>query len=208
MQFWKIQYNHLRLHDPGLTLREYRRMFPGVPTVSPTLSAYVRDQRIDQLGRDPRWCTRETIIAEFKRETALRGRQPAAGEWLRRKSAPDVSFIQRLFGSWNALVEAAGGTPRGVGGQGRKRRNRCDRGHQIVERGGYRFCLICARDRQRRWTKDRDRPGTGEWRVCSICGGDYYVPRYLVLQGYGKGCNISHSQLVAAIERAASRMAA
>lgn len=202
-KLWRITANHLRVHEPTWTLRDYKQMFPEAPTTSPTLRLYHQDLWLDQHGKLTLDWTPERALAFFQAETKRRKeRQPSARDWLRSKrNVPDVAWIQRTWGSWNAFVEAAGGTPRGVGGNGRKRRKRCEHGHLIIERGGYRFCPVCATDRERRWAKAHDRPGTGEWRTCPICGAGYYVRRYLVEQGNGKTCSRACHQRYASRKR-------
>ncbi len=74
--------------------------------------------------------TPEAIVAALRRFHEEFGRTPSAREWnttvarrrhpdlaARQRSGewPDTSIVQRVFGSWNAGIEAAGFTPRPTG---------------------------------------------------------------------------------------------
>ena len=58
---------------------------------------------------EKRW-TRGKVIRALQRETKRRGRPPSEGEWDRptTKSRPSANTVKRIFGSWNAALEAAG----------------------------------------------------------------------------------------------------
>jgi hypothetical protein len=61
-----------------------------------------------------RYWTPERVIAAIRRFAAENGSGPSAGPWLHGEKpdyAPDVTTVQREFGSWSAAIEAAGVTP-------------------------------------------------------------------------------------------------
>lgn len=88
-------------------------------------NAAVRCNPCDGLSR-VRW-TRETVVAAIERWGALYGVSPSANEWnatLAREAGdtryesgdwPTIHTVQRVFGSWNAGIEAAGFVARPVG---------------------------------------------------------------------------------------------
>jgi uncharacterized C2H2 Zn-finger protein len=181
-----IHPQHLRLHDPALSLKDYKRMFPGVPTVSETLRLYHQDQRIDQLGGDLKW-TRKAVLALFRRETRSRGRQPRKWEW-NQGNRPGSKTIRTLFGSWNAMVAEAGGTPVLRGGGPFQITKHCPRGHLRAKRPcGKWYCPECAREIDRRGRRRRSEVAaslrTGEWLACPVCGKVFYAQRSAITQG-------------------------
>ena len=56
--------------------------------------------------------TRELAIAALRRDAKRRGRSPTSGEWsTARRSRPHSATVEKLFGSWNAGLRAAGLQP-------------------------------------------------------------------------------------------------
>lgn len=62
------------------------------------------------MRRQPTW-TAETVIAAVQAFHAKNGYQPVQREAHSAYGLPSTSTIERLFGSWNAMIEAAGFTP-------------------------------------------------------------------------------------------------
>jgi Homing endonuclease associated repeat len=128
--------SHLpRVH--GIDSHEYLRRNPGAPLVSEHLRLALSDITLDRHG-EPHW-TRERIVIALKAWTRKNGRQPTADDWRRPRGArnrfdplwtpgsrPDQSVVQRVFGSWNAAMLAAGLDPRRPSGS---RQTHCRRGH-------------------------------------------------------------------------------
>jgi hypothetical protein len=55
-----------------------------------------------------RW-SRETTLAALHAWAESRGRPPSLEQWRRASPAhPSAATVRRLFGTWNAAVEAAG----------------------------------------------------------------------------------------------------
>jgi hypothetical protein len=212
VRLWRITAQHLWAHDPALTFREYKRMFPDAATCCETLRGFHSEQRrIDNPlpGFIP-W-SRRRILAQFRREMKRQGRQPTVRAWPRRSDLPSLTTIYKLFGTWNALVLAAGGTPRppvGFSAPQGHRRKRCAKGHPIIERNGHRVCWECKRESARVYAAIRRRAEgtptkaernlaqrTGEWRECPICGRTFYVKLSVARSGRGgRGCTPSHAQ--------------
>ena len=56
--------------------------------------------------------TRELVIATLRRDANRRGRSPTSEEWsTARRSRPHAGTVEKLFGSWNAGLRAAGLEP-------------------------------------------------------------------------------------------------
>lgn len=144
-----------------------------------------RDLWIDRFGpvywQDPDR-GRERIIAAIRAFARRKGRPPTAREWQkpvqgrggrsrigpRSARRPPTRIVQRVFGTWNAAIEAAGFTPRGLGQAGHMPRTHCRRGHEFtpentrVRPGGNRECRACknaaARARRKRQSTAAGRP--------------------------------------------------
>lgn len=64
--------------------------------------------------------TRTSILAAVAAFAAEHGRTPTQREWFNAGPFnPAVSGTRRVFGSWNAMIEASGHTPRPRGGRAR-----------------------------------------------------------------------------------------
>jgi hypothetical protein len=106
----------------SLTRKDYQRQHPGAPMASENLRAHMRDLAIDQ-GRQL-W-TREKAITALRADARRMGRVPGFRDWQRLGATarrPSWGTAVRLFGSWNAFVEAAGFPTRAPGGP----RKSCD----------------------------------------------------------------------------------
>jgi len=139
-----------------LTMKEYRARFPDAQTVAESLREIHRELWIDMGGWDGRglkW-TRERCIAAFRSEWKRRGRQPTATDFRRsrNKRVPRLGTVEGFFGTWNAFVEAAGGTPLpNTGRPGAGVLERCQKkGHlRRVLPSGVRYCPTCKTERDR-----------------------------------------------------------
>jgi len=114
---------------------------------------------------------RGAMIALFKGDTTRRRRQPNQRDWNHSPTRPSISLIVRLFGSWNALVIAAGGTPQpndGSHGRTGKPKRLCSKGHRIATLpNGQRYCPVCKRDAAKLWMRRKrasDRMSSSETR--------------------------------------------
>jgi Homing endonuclease associated repeat len=135
-----------------------------------------REQWIDRYG-EPYW-TEERIIQAIQRWAERHdGEPPAAHEWRRKRqrdlrpmlgngpgSRPSACTVYRVFGSWNAAIEAAGFRPRRRwrDRRVRKLRKTCRKGHPFTAENtyvspstGWRQCRACinAGQRRRYWEK-------------------------------------------------------
>jgi hypothetical protein len=146
---------HLRLH--GLTGREYRQRFPGVPVSSEAFREMRRDIASDfpgavpiRLGKDgvpETYWTRVRIVAAIRQWAREHNDvPPSSTDWHRfaprhtpgqlSRYRPSAKRVEVVFGSWNAAVEAAGfptkhgGRP--VGAKARSPQKRCKRGHPLT----------------------------------------------------------------------------
>jgi hypothetical protein len=77
---------------------------------------------LEQAGLDAAVCSRTTTVREWTKDEAIvaifewryaRGDLPKAHDWsLQTHDHPSQQQVRRLFGTWNAAIEAAGYTPR------------------------------------------------------------------------------------------------
>lgn len=150
------------LHD--MTTSQYEQVY-GEDPIGANLRAYMREHHIDAFGG--KYWTQERIIAAIRAFAKQRNRPPIAREWQRagniktsahqvRRSYPSTLTVFSTFGSWNAAIEAAGLTPRGVGGAGHRPRLRCKRGHDDwLNYSGRRRCRRCLSEYRKIWRQGR-----------------------------------------------------
>ena len=93
---------------------------PGVGAVQThfgTWNAALRAAGLEVNKEYGRW-TRELAIAALRRDASRRGRSPTSEEWrVARRSRPHAATVEKLFGSWNAGLRAAGLPPNGEPGK-------------------------------------------------------------------------------------------
>jgi ribosomal protein S27E len=96
---------HLELRH-GVTAAEYRGRYPDAPLSSDHYRGLQRDLSADGGGiAVPVW-TKRAIIAALRDATRRRGEPPSARDW--EKHRPPARTVTRVFGTWNAALEAAG----------------------------------------------------------------------------------------------------
>jgi len=62
--------------------------------------------------------TRERVVAVLRRDAGRRGRTPVRGDWFKAtRSRPNAGTVEKLFGSWNAGLRAAGLEPKAQPGR-------------------------------------------------------------------------------------------
>jgi hypothetical protein len=153
----------------GITAREYQRRFPGAPVTSENYRGIKAGQLHDR-GLVRYW-TRDRVIKAIQAWAHRTGAPPTYKEWTRSrqngyrwrgKRRPSAFHVRKLFGSWNAAIEAAGLPARARHGGGRHRpATHCKRGHRLTpanRSANGRQCRICHRAVQRRWReKNREK---------------------------------------------------
>ena len=184
-----LQKNH------GISGADYQQRFPGAPLMSPDVAGDTRSRKGARCRRCEgsgchRGCTepcdhlcpdcggtgefywsQDAVITAIRRHARNhRGKPPTLRGWQGAESGrPETATVQRLFGSWNKAIAAAGFAPRNRGMQpGARRRVKrkkfCRRGlHRMTGRNVYvrpngaRLCRACAREAQRqRWSERKD----------------------------------------------------
>lgn len=103
----------------------WRRRAGYAPRGSDEDSAIRRELWIDQHGQ-PHWTPERIILAMHRWARRHDGRPPGYRDWVLsprrnksswgRRSWPSAEMVRKVFGTWNAAIEAAGFAPRPPGG--------------------------------------------------------------------------------------------
>jgi len=165
---------HVRMSH-RMSRQQYQDRWPDAPLRADNLTLIRRELVRDQAG-EPYW-TKQRVIRAIQRFYEHHGRVPSRNDFCaprsraakglfaqgyKRHEFPSDSTAVALFGSWTAAVSAAGFSPRLRGGNWRRPRKRCHRGHVLTEENVYvertapvdlypdgkRICAICHRARQ------------------------------------------------------------
>lgn len=148
----------------GINTAEYRRRFPGEPTISGDLRAMRREIWIDRYGRSTQegiqldeW-TPTKIIAALRADAERKARPPTFNAWQRpAANRPNPATVIRAFGTWRNALREAGLSARGRGRKKGETRKVCLRGHPLTPDNlrfnsrGERQCRKCYRAAQARW---------------------------------------------------------